>query len=102
MKKYIEINDRTFEVVPHLSVSHDCLKDIFDAYKKPSKYKINIWHSWTKWFNELKENDNDFISICSYNFATFTIHGRIKGYKFYITQKHNYVQLQSLEDVTIK
>lgn len=101
MKKYVELNNRTFEVVPHLQVNKDYIETIYDVYKRPSKYKINIWKSWLNWFNELKENEDDFISICSHNFANFSIHGRVKGYKFYITPKHNYIQLQSIEYVTL-
>lgn len=101
MKKYVELNNRTFEVVPHLQVNDDCIETIYDSYKRPSKNKINIWKSWLNWFNELKENEDDFISICSHNCAYFSIHGRVNGYKFYITPAHNYIQLQSLEDVTL-
>lgn len=101
MKKYIELNNRTFEVVPHLQVNKDYIETIYDAYKRPSKCKIEIWNEWLKWFNELKKDNNDFISICSHNFVRFSIHGRLNGYKFYITPGHNYIQLQSLEDVTL-
>lgn len=101
MKKYIELHNRTFEIVPHLHVSKDYIETIYDAYKKPSKNKIAIWNDWDKWFNELKKDNNDFMSICSHNFASFSIHGRVNGYKFYITKSHNYIQLQSLEDVTL-
>lgn len=101
MKKYVELNNRTFEVIPHLHVNKDCIESIYDAYKRPSKCKIAIWKGWLKWFNELKKDNNDFITICSHNFAHFSIHGRVNGYKFYITPAHNYIQLQSLEDVTL-
>lgn len=102
MKKYLELNNRIFDVVTRLQVNKDYVTTIYDVYKHPSKYKIAIWDEWVKWFNELKKDNNDFISISSYNFAHFTIHGRVNGYKFYITPKHNYIQLHSLEDVTIK
>lgn len=101
MKKYVVLNNRTFEVVPHLQVNKDYIETIYDAYKRPSKYKIKIWKEWVNWFNELKKDNNDFISICSHNFARFSIHGRVNGYKFYITPTYNYIQLHSLEDVTL-
>lgn len=101
MKKYVELNNRTFEVVPHLQVNDDYIETIYDAYKRPSKRKIAIWNEWAKWFNKLKKDNNDFISICSHNYVRFSIHGRVNEYKFYITPTHNYIQLQSLEDVTL-
>lgn len=33
MKKYAEINNRTFEVVPRLQVSNDYITNIYMAYK---------------------------------------------------------------------
>ena len=101
MKKYIELNNRTFEIASHLQVNKDCIKTIYDAYKRPSKCKVAIWNNWLNWFNELKKDNNDFISVCSHTCPHFSIHGRVNGYKFYITPSHNYIQLQSLEDVTI-
>lgn len=97
----ITLNNKVFEVVPHLQVNKDCIESIYDVYKRPSKCKISIWKEWFKWFNELKKDNDDFISICSHNFVHFYIHGRVNGYKFYITPSHNYIQLQSLENVTL-
>lgn len=65
---------------------------IFNAYERPSIYKIEIWKSWLKWARET-EGVKAF-EITSHNCMQFTIGGLYvdesgKEYNIYITKCYN-------------
>lgn len=102
LNKTVFINGIIFEVVNKIEFTQG-YKGLFDAYKAPSKYKYEIWQGWLNWFANCKRNEStDFIEIASRNTSVFTIQGKIQNCKFKITPKHNYIQLQSLDNVTIE
>lgn len=65
--------------------------DIYGAYGRPSKYKIDIWKDWKEWFNR----NNGYCVISSKNYKFFTIEGYVtdketgKRYFAYITYANN-------------
>ena len=102
MKKYLTINNTTFEVVTpkvatllqlEYSFDHGYL-DIFGAYDRPSTTKVYIWNYWVKTLREMGCYD---YCITSNNTFQFTISGHLthnhKQYYVKITPNHNYLYL---------
>lgn len=58
-------------------------RDIYDAYERPSRTKVAIWHQWEKWF----ERNDGICTICSKNCNYFSIEGfftdRSTGKRYY-------------------
>ena len=65
--------------------------DIYDAYRRPSEYKVDIWRDWEEWFYR---NDGHCV-ISSKNCNFFSIEGFVtdresgKRYFAYITYANN-------------
>ena len=101
-KKYLTINNTTFEVITpkentlsslEYSFNHGYL-DIFGAYNRPSTAKTRVWCYWTQ---ELKGMHCHDYCITGNNCFTFTIGGHLthegKEYFVKITPNHNYLYL---------
>lgn len=100
MKK-ITINGETFEVVTSNKASQEIItridrssleNTIFDIYGRPSITKIDIYKSWTKWFEGV-EKTSGRLGCMAGNTSTFTIGSKyqIDGKTIYllITKGHN-------------
>ena len=75
MKKYIRINNETFEVkktIADFDYSKIASKTLDSCYDRPSYTKERIWDFWSQWFNEL---GTFYYGIKSYNCMMFTIEG---------------------------
>lgn len=65
--------------------------DIYNAYERPSRYKVGIWKDWEKWFTD----NGGYCTISSRNCMQFTISGyftdKETGARFYayITKTYN-------------
>lgn len=103
MKKYLTINNTTFEVVKSpkvatlLQLEHAFdrgLLSIYSAYERPSCTKVRVWRFWEQELKSMKCID---YCITSYNTFQFTISGHLeyehKQYFVKITPKHNYLYL---------
>lgn len=78
MKKYIKLNNETFEVKKVKGVLHPLnYRALVDCYKKPSKTKKQIYKNWTDWLIQLDKNATDMwlgsLTIISYNCMMFTL-----------------------------
>lgn len=77
MKKYIELNNRTFEVKKVKRELHPLgYKTLADCYKKPSDIKRSIWSQWVEWIVQLKSSTNMWFGslvVVSYNCMMFTL-----------------------------
>lgn len=104
--KLVSINNRNFEVITsnlhNVAPITGCNRnEIYEAYGVCSRTKIDIWHSWCDWCEELNKQPNIEcgIQIESHNGYQFTISGSIrvtwnegdlpKVYDIYITKAHN-------------
>lgn len=78
MKKYIELNNETFEVKKAKSELHPLeYRALVDCYTKPSEIKCSIWKRWIDWLVQLDKNSSDIwfgsLTIISYNCMMFTL-----------------------------
>lgn len=78
MKKYIELNNVTFEVKKVKSKLRPLrLRDLSDCYKKPSVIKLSIYDDWANWLMELNDISTDLhfhpMTVLSYNSMMFTL-----------------------------
>lgn len=99
-RKTVEINGETFELFKSKSsesepfMSGAVYDEIYKVYGHPSEFKINVWHAWCEWCNELNKNDSPCeLSICSHNCMQFSIRGKVlfdgNLYSLWITRDHN-------------
>lgn len=76
MNKYIELNNRTFEVK---KLKHELYpleyRTLVDCYNKPSEIKRSIWCQWVNWIAQLDNDDMWFgsLTVVSYNCMMFTL-----------------------------
>lgn len=73
-----------------IKVARGSYSDIYDAYERPSRYKIGIWNEWKRWFIE----HDGYCFISSKNCMQFTISGYVYDengdcYECYITKAYN-------------
>ncbi len=78
MRKYIELNNKTFEIKKVKGNSHPLrLRDLSDCYKKPSVFKQSIYSDWATWVIELNKIATDMhfqpMTVVSYNSMMFTL-----------------------------
>ena len=78
MKKYVELNNRTFEVKKVKCKIHPLrLRALSDCYNKPSISKISIYSYWVNWLMKLNDISTDMLfnhmSVISYNANVFTL-----------------------------
>lgn len=77
MKRYIELNNKTFEVKKVKGEFHPMreVRFLADCYAKPSAIKIIIWNEWFNWYQSVEDTKYQIIniSIHSYNTNMFTI-----------------------------
>ena len=78
MKRYIELNNETFEVKKTKGVLYPLeYRTLVDCYKKPSEIKCFIWQSWIDWLIQLDKNSTNMwfgsLTIISYNTMMFTL-----------------------------
>lgn len=107
MKKYISTKQGIFEVLskPTKKVAYllrnACYwelnpngrpRTIWDAYKRPSQTKEDIFKVWANWFNyDYEEASSLDFRIVSHNCNFFSIACRFGDTLFYITPQHNYM-----------
>ncbi len=90
------VNGRTFEITkPSTSPLKPWggFKSIYEAYKKPSSTKVQIYEDWERWFSECDTLASGVIASSS-NFYTHGGIVRLCGNKLYnvrITYAHNYI-----------
>ena len=69
--------------------------DIFNAYGKPSIYKVNSWHEGGDWvFECMKLGMDATLEISSHNSSMYSISGEVRDtdgtkYELSITRDHN-------------
>ena len=78
MKKYIELNNETFEVKKVKGELHPLeYKTLVDCYNKPSDIKRSIWSQWIEWLVQLDKNAIGMyfgsLTVVSYNCMMFTL-----------------------------
>ena len=79
MKKYIELNNETFEVKKAKGELHPItqVRGLGDCYAKPSSVKYEIYNDWLKWYLDCKLNLTLYrlahFTINSYNTMMFTL-----------------------------
>lgn len=76
MKKYIELNNVTFEVKKVKGELHTItqVRSLEDCYAKPSSIKHEIYNDWFKWY--MTDSDKYILkhfTIKSYNVNMFTL-----------------------------
>lgn len=74
--------------------------DLFRKYKKPSNIKLEIWHDWCDWAEDLGDT---YLQVRSANPNFFSIEGLTLGddnyYYVDITHGHNYLYpIEIIED----
>ena len=83
MKKYVELNNVTFEVKKAKGElrSVEVIRGLHDCYAKPSFLKISIYNNWLDWLAELDASSKDYhfknLTIHSYNINMFTLLGDV-------------------------
>lgn len=113
MKQYATINNVHFEIVKKATKKAESLVKgsrtdygtIYQAYGKPSFYKVRAWHDWKEFEIDTNSNNTkyciDNMHICSKNDSFFSIafdvydfddfdEHKVK-YIGYITASHNYL-----------
>ena len=85
----LDIKDTVDDMSEQLSMLYR-YHNIWQAYDRPSQYKIAIWEDWGRWFN----SNNGVCWIESRNCWQFTISGYVydeNGQKYYcyITKSYN-------------
>lgn len=79
MKKYVELNNVSFELKKAKSELHPItqVRDLGDCYAKPSTVKYEIYNDWLKWYLYCKVNLSLYslrhFTINSYNTMMFTL-----------------------------
>lgn len=78
MKKYIELNNETFEVKKIKGELHPLeYRTLADCYKKPSDIKRSIWGQWVHWTIQSHKNATNMrlgsLTVVSYNSMMFTL-----------------------------
>ena len=78
MKRYIELNNETFEVKKVKGELHPLeYRTLVDCYNKPSEIKRSIWKQWVDWILQLDRNSTDMwfgsLTVVSYNCMMFTL-----------------------------
>lgn len=78
MKRYIELNNETFEVKKVKGELHPLeYRTLVDCYNKPSEIKRSIWKQWVDWILQLDRNSTDMwfgsLTVVSYNRNFFTL-----------------------------
>lgn len=101
-KKFVALAGREFEVYNTLyATRNNRRRTLYDVYRKPSDLNVAIYNDWVNWLNCCSENDNDFITVESYNEHFFTLSGVVtisnETYAIYITPRHNYCAKVSRE-----
>ena len=98
--KTITLNGITFEVSKK-ALDIDTVRytgrSLYDCYKNPSNYKINVWNEWVNYFYKLtnpsRTTAHPFVN--SYNCNIFTIGCQFDlygiNYHAKITPAHNYI-----------
>lgn len=97
MKKFVELNNETFEVKKVKGELHPMIevRTLDDCYAKPSAIKKAIWNEWFNWYLSVESPKYQIVnmSIQSYNVNMFTIRMDVfdaKTYEFigciYITK----------------
>ncbi len=94
MKKYIKIEDISFEVKNNLNIKKDYeLKILESCYNNCSDTKEYVYNEWLK-FSRL-HNSGYYYGVASYNSMIFTFDAMIefedKKYYIHITPTHNYI-----------
>lgn len=100
-EKYVTINGATFELYDDGRIDDtSCLyganyDEIYNAYGKPSIYKVNSWHSWCDWAYECNKSGIDAgLKISSHCCHMYSIYGEVRDldgtkYELWITRDHN-------------
>ena len=79
MKKYIELNNETFEIKKVKGKLHPIaqVRGLGDCYAKPSSAKYGMYNDWLKWYLDCKMNLSLYrlrlFTINSYNTMMFTL-----------------------------
>lgn len=94
VKEHITINGETFSIEGKTNTKGrveygNDMRDIYNAYDRPSSTKVAIWRDWCNWAFECGAH----LAIASHNCFRFTIRGWVeyngKTYQLYITDCHN-------------
>lgn len=96
MKKTITIGNQTFTVEGTTTGSKSfyggaSYDEIERVYRKPSSYKVDIWHDWCKWAYDY----DAMLEISGHNCNFFSISGKVinpsdgKVYALWITYANN-------------
>ncbi len=100
-EKNIVINGVTFELYDDGRIDDGvcrigaCYDDIYTVYDRPSQAKVNSWHSWCNWIDELRNKCLDAgMVITSHNTMMYSIYGEVRDtdgtkYELWITRDHN-------------
>jgi hypothetical protein len=95
MKKYIEIDNITFQVNNKINIKEmQELKTLGECYSRPSTRKAVIYNLWS---NFAKNHfAGAYYGIASYNSMTFTFDALIEHqnrlYYIHITKSYNYIK----------
>lgn len=79
MKKYIELNNVSFEIKKVKGELHPItqVRTLTDCYARPSYVKHEIYNDWLTWYKEANMNEPFYIfrhfTINSYNCRMFTL-----------------------------
>lgn len=77
MKKYVQLNNKTFEVKKVKDELHPMaeVRNLYDCYAKPSAIKKAIWCEWFNWYLSVEDSKYQIVNmtINSYNVKIFTI-----------------------------
>ena len=100
-EKNVTINGVTFELYDdgrldngkiYSGAAYDA---IFNAYGKPSVYKVNSWHEWCEWVYDCMKLDMDAtLEISSHNCNMYSITGAVRDtdgtkYELWITRDNS-------------
>ena len=77
MKRYIELNNETFEVKKAKGELHTMkeVRTLADCYARPSEAKKHIYNYWFDWYLTVESSDYEIVNMTvqSYNTSVFTI-----------------------------
>ncbi len=77
MKKYVKLNNETFEVKEAKGDLHPMkeVRTLEDCYARPSAIKKAIWNEWFNWYLSVESTKYQIVnmSIQSYNAHMFTL-----------------------------
>lgn len=99
-RQTLTINEETFELFKsNLNEAESftngaAYDEIYEAYGRPSVYKVGIWHEWCEWCYTLNQNGIPCtLKIGGHSCHQFSIYGKIKFdghvYALWITRCHN-------------